>query len=100
GASTPGRAGPLVLPLPLASLAAGPPGSARAAVPEPPPGGPRAAPRDTSHFLPHWLHLHGSAGFGWISSPTAIRQRYEAGQDFEAGPEGPGPAGPRPGPNR
>jgi len=68
-----------------AVLAAVPPGAARAAVPEPTPGGPRPAARDTSHFLPLWLHLQGSAGFGWISTPTRLRQRYEPGQDFEAG---------------
>ena len=60
---------------------------ARAAVPEPPgPGLARTAP-DTSHFLPPWLHLHASGGFGWIASPTQIRQRYEPGQDFEFGLE-------------
>jgi len=60
---------------------------ARAAVPEPPaPGLARTAP-DTSHFLPRWLHLHASGGFGWIASPTQIRQRYEPGQDFEFGLE-------------
>lgn len=58
---------------------------ARAAVPEPTP--PAPAEPDTSHFLPPWLHLHGSIGYGWISAPALIRERYEAGQDFEAGLE-------------
>lgn len=56
----------------------------RAAVPEPPP--PAApAPPDTTAFLPRWLHLHAALGIGWISAPRFIRERYEAGQDFEAG---------------
>ncbi|MEQ1833820.1 MAG: hypothetical protein ABL977_12260 [Candidatus Eisenbacteria bacterium] len=45
------------------------------------------APPDTGQFLPRWLHLHGSVGYGWLSSPSTIRQRYEAGQDFEFGLE-------------
>jgi hypothetical protein len=59
---------------------------ARAAVPEPPPA-PAHPPdhSDTSAFLPRWVHLHASFGVGWISSPRFIRERYEAGQDFEAG---------------
>ena len=58
---------------------------ARAAVPEPPaPGAIQNLP-DTSGFLPRWLHLHGSFGVGWITSPEFIRERYEAGQDFELG---------------
>jgi hypothetical protein len=69
------------------SLAVGVPAGARAAVPEPPaPGAVKAAP-DSSHFLPRWLHLHGSAGYGWIGAPSTIRARYEAGQDFEFGLE-------------
>lgn len=55
-----------------------------AAVPEPPPAT-TPGPPDTTGFLPRWLHMHGSIGIGWISSPTFIRERYEAGQDFEAG---------------
>ena len=61
---------------------------AHAAVPEPPPpGAPATAPSDTTSFLPPWLHLHASFGIGWISAPRFIRERYEAGQDFEAGVE-------------
>jgi hypothetical protein len=56
----------------------------RAAVPEPPP--PAApAPPDTSAFLPRWLHLHAALGIGWISAPRFLRERYEAGQEIEAG---------------
>src|SRR5262249_30743556 len=53
----------------------------------PPAEPPKAAAPDTSHFLPPWLHLHGSIGYGWIQGPRFIRQRYEAGQDFELGLE-------------
>lgn len=59
---------------------------ARAAVPEQSfPA--QQAPTDTGQFLPRWLHLHGSAGYGWLSSPGTIRRRYEPGQDFEFGLE-------------
>lgn len=58
-----------------------------AAVPEQSFPAQRAAAPDTSQFLPRWLHLHGSVGYGWLSSPRHIRQRYEAGQDFEFGLE-------------
>lgn len=57
---------------------------ARAAVPEPPPPA-SPAPPDTTAFLPRWLHLHASFGIGWISAPRFIRERYEAGQEIEAG---------------
>src|ERR1044072_7544323 len=66
-----------------ASAAAGPP-PRRAKAP--------AAP-DSAHFLPRWLHSNGSAGYGWIQGPALIRQRYEAGQDFELGLEARPPAG-------
>lgn len=59
----------------------------RAAIPEQSFPEQRAAAPDTSQFLPRWLHLHGSVGYGWMSSPRTIRQRYEAGQDFEFGLE-------------
>ncbi len=65
---------------------------ARAAVPEPAPPAALASAADSGSFLPRWLHLHGSIGLGWIQSPVFIRQRYEAGQDFEFGLE----ARPRP----
>lgn len=68
----------------LLALLAGPPGWA--AVPEPEPE-PAAAEPDTGRFLPPWLHYHGSVGLGWISAPVPIRQRYQAGQDFELGLE-------------
>jgi len=42
---------------------------------------------DTSRFLPRWLHLHAGIGVGWIASPIAIRQLYQAGQGYEAGLE-------------
>src|SRR5215475_14190614 len=70
----------------VVALSAGP-SVARAAVPEPPAPGLASTRPDTSHFLPTWLHLHASGGFGWIHSPTPIRQRYEPGQDFEFGLE-------------
>jgi len=60
---------------------------ASAAVPEPSPEPPAAAP-DSAGFLPRWLHLYGSAGIGWISAPRFIRQRYQAGQAIELGLEG------------
>jgi hypothetical protein len=66
----------------LACLATDP---APAAVPEPPADAVAAPAADTSGFLPRWLHVHGSIGIGWISAPAFIRERYEAGQDFEAG---------------
>jgi len=69
----------------LALLAIAP--VALAAVPEPPTGAPPASAPDTSRFLPAWLHLHASLGFGWIATPTFLRQRYEAGQDIEFGVE-------------
>ena len=76
----------------LALLLAGP---GLAAVPEPedePRDEPRqekpaAAAEDTTRFLPRWLRWRASAGLGWISSPTFIRQRYQAGQSFELGLE-------------
>src|SRR5262245_3854932 len=82
-ARTAAAAGPTVTAIPPAG-----------AVPEPDTTGdapwgygrPAATP-DTSHFLPTWLHLHASVGVGWISSPPIIRQRYEAGQDYEVGLE-------------
>ena len=60
---------------------------AHAAVPEQSFPAQRAAAPDTGQFLPRWLHLHGSIGYGWMSSPRNIRERYEAGQDFEFGIE-------------
>lgn len=60
---------------------------ARAAVPEQSFPAQQAAVSDTGQFLPRWLHLHGSIGYGWLSSPRRIRERYEAGQDFEFGLE-------------
>lgn len=63
------------------------PTPARSAVPEPTAPAATAPAPDSSGFLPRWLHLHGSVGIGWISSPGFIRERYEAGQDFEAGLE-------------
>lgn len=58
-----------------------------AAVPEPPPPVATSPAPDTGAFLPRWLHLHAAFGFGWISSPRYIRERYEAGQDFVLGVE-------------
>jgi hypothetical protein len=60
---------------------------ARSAVPEAPLPGVTAPTPDSSGFLPRWLHLHGSIGIGWVSSPEFLRERYEAGQDFEMGLE-------------
>ncbi len=81
--SVQGWIGRSTLPLMLTLLA---PGVARAAVPEPEPAVVATAP-DSESFLPRWLHMHASAGFGWISSPRFIRERYEAGEDFELGVE-------------
>jgi hypothetical protein len=67
--------------------------AARAAVPEPESPPSVSQVPDTSRFLPRWLHLHASVGFGWISSPRFVRERYQGGQDFEAGLE----SRPRPG---
>jgi hypothetical protein len=73
----------------LASLAAClcAPRAARAAVPEPPAEAAKPAAPDTSRFLPRWLHLHGSAGLGWLASPEWMRKFYQAGQSYEAGLE-------------
>jgi len=71
----------------LASCLAAP-GAARAAAPETPAekvSKPAAA--DTSRFLPRWLHLHGSAGLGWLASPEWMRKFYQAGQSYDAGLE-------------
>ena len=76
----------LFLSLIAASLLLGA-AATHAAVPEPPPHANAPAGPDTSRFLPRWLHLHGSAGYGWIQGPTLIRQRYEAGQDLQFGLE-------------
>lgn len=64
-----------------------------AAVPEPQPSHAEPAAHDSSQFLPRWLHMQASVGLGWIAGPAFIRERYEAGQDFELGVE----ARPRPG---
>src|ERR1051325_12092558 len=61
--------------------------TASAATREPPLRAKAPAAPDTAHFLPRWLHSNGSAGYGWIQGPALIRQRYEAGQDFELGLE-------------
>jgi hypothetical protein len=74
---------PFLLALTLVLL----PTLARSAVPEPPMRATAPSAPDTSQFLPRWLHLHGSAGYGWLSSPAFLRRRYEAGQDFEIGVE-------------
>lgn len=74
----------LALSSPALTIAAG---SARAAVPEPPPRANQPAAADSAQFLPRWVHMHGSFGYGWIQGPAVIRQRYEAGQDFELGLE-------------
>ena len=64
------------------------PRSARAAVPEPTPEETaKATARDTSRFLPRWLHLHASAGLGWLASPEWMRKFYQAGQSYDAGLE-------------
>jgi len=47
----------------------------------------KTAPRDTSRFLPDWLHLHAAIGVGWLASPIQIRQIYQAGQGYELGLE-------------
>lgn len=45
----------------------------------------KTAARDTSRFLPRWMHLHAGIGVGWLASPLQIRQLYQAGQGYEAG---------------
>ena len=70
-----------------ALLAFSPASVVHAAVPEQSFPAQRAAVPDTSQFLPRWLHLHAGVGYGWLSSPPNIRERYEAGQDFEFGVE-------------
>ena len=72
----------LVLAAATLLLAAAP---ARSAVPEPPPPPQARSGPDTSRFLPRWLHMQASVGYGWIQGPVLIRQRYEAGQDFQLG---------------
>jgi hypothetical protein len=59
--------------------------SARAAVPEPERQPAKPAAVDTSRFLPRWVHLHAAIGVGWLASPPAIRQLYQAGQGYELG---------------
>jgi hypothetical protein len=58
---------------------------ARAAVPEQPAGDAKPAAPDTSRFLPRWVHLHASAGLGWLASPEWMRKFYQAGQSYAAG---------------
>ena len=77
----------LALPM-VAALAT----HAGAAVPEPPPPAAVTPAVDSGAFLPRWLRFRGSVGYGWISAPTDIRQRHEAGQALELGVE----AQPRP----
>jgi hypothetical protein len=64
------------------------PRPARAAPPEPPAeAAAKPAAADTSRFLPNWLHLHGSAGLGWLASPEWMRKFYQAGQSYAVGLE-------------
>jgi hypothetical protein len=64
------------------------PRCARAAPPEPPAvAAAKPAAADTSRFLPNWLHLHGSAGLGWLASPEWMRKFYQAGQSYDLGLE-------------
>ena len=62
------------------------PGPAHAAVPEPPEDVvAKPAAKDSTRFLPQWLHLHASAGLGWLASPEWMRKFYQAGQSYELG---------------
>lgn len=64
------------------------PGTARAADPETPEDIlAKSAAKDTSRFLPRWLHLHAAAGLGWLASPEWMRKFYQAGQGYELGLE-------------
>ena len=64
------------------------PSRARGAEPEPPAAAAaKPATADTSRFLPAWLHLHGSAGLGWLASPEWMRKFYQAGQSYDVGLE-------------
>ena len=75
----------VTLALLAACLAA--PHPARAAPETPAETVPKPAAQDTSRFLPRWLHLHGSAGLGWLASPEWMRKFYQAGQSYDAGLE-------------
>jgi len=75
----------LLAALSLAVLACAP-HIAGAAVPEPTPEElQKAASKDTSRFLPQWLHLHAAVGLGWLASPEWLRKFYQAGQSYELG---------------
>ena len=63
------------------------PRSARAAVEPPVEEAEKAVAPDTSRFLPGWVHLHASAGLGWLASPEWMRKFYQAGQSYDAGLE-------------
>jgi len=54
---------------------------------ERPPEAQKAAAPDSSRLLPRWLHLHGSAGLGWLASPEWMRKFYQAGQSYDLGLE-------------
>ena len=71
----------------LASLVGwlGASGPARAAEHERPPQAAKAAAPDTNRLLPRWLHVHGSAGLGWLASPDWMRKFYQAGQSYDLG---------------
>ena len=43
------------------------------------------APRDTTVFLPPWMHPWVEIGGGWLASPKYMRSFYESGQGFSAG---------------
>jgi hypothetical protein len=47
----------------------------------------KSASRDSSRFLPRWLHLHAAVGLGWLASPEWMRKFYQAGQGYEIGLE-------------
>ena len=58
---------------------------ARAAVEPPADEAAKAVAPDTSRFLPRWVHLHASAGLGWLASPEWMRKFYQAGQSYDVG---------------
>src|SRR5262252_8566337 len=60
--------------------------AAAAAVPDDPDSTVKSA-RDSSRFLPRWLHLHAAVGLGWLASPEWMRKFYQAGQGYELGLE-------------
>lgn len=47
--------------------------------------GDAGAGRDSSRFLPRWMHASLEAGVSWMQSPAAVKDRYNAGVALGAG---------------